>query len=205
MILTTRAVTTEYLVAELSSSTRITLGESAYGGCGGNDGHDGGGGRFVESGCGGKDGHGGNPVVAFGAADDVCGGGGDAADDVCGGGGDADDDVCGGGRGGGDDGGGGGNGASAARGGLGGGGDGVGGGGGGGGGLGGGGLGGFAGFAAHVAAVSVPALHDDVPDTVYPELHVGVHEDPLSRESPHGDITPFAIVPVEHFRVFVGE
>jgi|TARA_B110000238_G_C15879923_1_gene333012 hypothetical protein len=28
-------------------------------------------------------------------------------------------------------------------------------------------------FAEHVAAVSVPALHDDVPDTVYPELHVG--------------------------------
>ena len=25
----------------------------------------------------------------------------------------------------------------------------------------------------HVAAVSVPALHDDVPDTAYPELHVG--------------------------------
>ncbi len=29
------------------------------------------------------------------------------------------------------------------------------------------------GCAEHVAAVSVPALHDDVPDTVYPELHVG--------------------------------
>ena len=29
------------------------------------------------------------------------------------------------------------------------------------------------GFAEHVAAVSVPALQDDIPDTVYPELHVG--------------------------------
>ena len=27
--------------------------------------------------------------------------------------------------------------------------------------------------AVHVAAVSVPRLHEDVPDTVYPELHVG--------------------------------
>ena len=35
--------------------------------------------------------------MAFGADDDVCGGGGDADDDVFGGGGDADDDVCGGG------------------------------------------------------------------------------------------------------------
>ena len=37
-------------------------------------------------------------------------------------------------------------------------------------------------LAAHVAAVSVPALQDDVPDTVYPELHVGWHVDPLARE-----------------------
>ena len=60
-------------------------------------------------------------------------------------------------------------------------------------------------FGEHVAAVKVPALHELVPDTVYPELHVGVHEDPLSREFPHGDITPFAIVPVEHLRVLDGE
>jgi hypothetical protein len=38
------------------------------------------------------------------------------------------------------------------------------------------------GFAAHVAVVSVPALQDDVPDTVYPELHVGWQVDPLARE-----------------------
>ena len=38
------------------------------------------------------------------------------------------------------------------------------------------------GFAAHVAAVRVPALHELVPDTVYPELHVGWHVDPLARE-----------------------
>ena len=29
------------------------------------------------------------------------------------------------------------------------------------------------GFGSHVAAVSVPKLHDDVPDTVYPVSHVG--------------------------------
>ena len=28
-------------------------------------------------------------------------------------------------------------------------------------------------LASHVAAVSVPRLHEDVPDTVYPELHAG--------------------------------
>lgn len=42
--------------------------ESGYGGCGGNDGHDGGG-RIVDSGCGGNDGHVGLPVVAFGGGD----------------------------------------------------------------------------------------------------------------------------------------
>ena len=35
------------------------------------------------------------------------------------------------------------------------------------------------GFAEHVAAVNVPKEQDDVPDTVYPELHVGWHVDPL--------------------------
>jgi hypothetical protein len=46
-------------------------------------------------------------------------------------------------------------------------------------------------FAEHVAAVSVPALHDDVPDTVYPELHVGWHVDPLVRELGHSPRFPF--------------
>ena len=35
---------------------------------------------------------------------------------------------------------------------------------------------------AHVAAVRVPAVHELVPETVYPELHVGWHVDPLARE-----------------------
>jgi hypothetical protein len=34
----------------------------------------------------------------------------------------------------------------------------------------------------HVAAVSVPALHEDVPDIVYPEVHDGWHVDPLANE-----------------------
>ena len=38
------------------------------------------------------------------------------------------------------------------------------------------------GFAEQVAAVSVPTLQDDVPDTVYPELHVGWHVAPLASE-----------------------
>ena len=37
-------------------------------------------------------------------------------------------------------------------------------------------------FAEHVAAVNVPALHEDIPDTVYPKLHVGWHVDPLAIE-----------------------
>ena len=48
------------------------------------------------------------------------------------------------------------------------------------------------GFAAHVAAVSVPALQDDVPDTVYPELHVGWHVEPLARELVQSPTPPFA-------------
>ena len=47
------------------------------------------------------------------------------------------------------------------------------------------------GFAEHVAAVRVPALHDDVPDTVYPELHVGWHVDPLARELVQSPAPPF--------------
>ena len=47
------------------------------------------------------------------------------------------------------------------------------------------------GFAEHVAAVSVPALQDDVPETVYPELHVGWHVDPLARELVQSPAPPF--------------
>ena len=47
------------------------------------------------------------------------------------------------------------------------------------------------GFAEHVAAVSVPALQDDVPDTVYPELHVGWHVEPLASELVQSPTPPF--------------
>ena len=47
------------------------------------------------------------------------------------------------------------------------------------------------GFAEHVAAVSVPASHEDVPDTVYPESHVGWHVDPLASESVQLPTPPF--------------
>ena len=43
----------------------------------------------------------------------------------------------------------------------------------------------------HVAAVSVPRLHEDVPDTVYPELHVGWHVEPLARELVQSPTPPF--------------
>mmetsp|Transcript_7092 Transcript_7092/g.31080 ORF Transcript_7092/g.31080 Transcript_7092/m.31080 type:complete len:124 (-) Transcript_7092:101-472(-) len=46
-------------------------------------------------------------------------------------------------------------------------------------------------FAEHVAAVRVPALQDDVPDTVYPELHVGWHVDPLASELVQSPTPPF--------------
>jgi len=46
-------------------------------------------------------------------------------------------------------------------------------------------------FAEHVATVSVPALHEDVPDTVYPGLHVGWHVDPLANELVQSPISPF--------------
>ena len=47
------------------------------------------------------------------------------------------------------------------------------------------------GFAEHVAAVSVPALHEDVPDTVYPALQVGWHVDPLAIELVQSPKAPF--------------
>ena len=47
------------------------------------------------------------------------------------------------------------------------------------------------GFAEHVAAVSVPALHEDVPDTVYPALHVGWHDEPIPRELVQPPTPPF--------------
>tara|TARA_B110000977_G_scaffold157058_1_gene199946 strand:+ start:389 stop:628 length:240 start_codon:yes stop_codon:yes gene_type:complete len=47
------------------------------------------------------------------------------------------------------------------------------------------------GFAEHVAAVTVPALHEDVPDTVYPELHAGWHVDLLPKELVHVPTPPF--------------
>jgi len=47
------------------------------------------------------------------------------------------------------------------------------------------------GFAEHVTAVRVPALQDDVPDTVYPELHVGWHVDPLARVFVQSPAPPF--------------
>jgi hypothetical protein len=34
-------------------------------------------------------------------------------------------------------------------------------------------------------------LHEDVPDTVYPELHVGWHVDPLARELVQSPAPPF--------------
>ena len=47
------------------------------------------------------------------------------------------------------------------------------------------------GFAEQVAEVRVPALQDDVPDTVYPELHVGWHVEPLARELVQPPAPPF--------------
>ena len=44
---------------------------------------------------------------------------------------------------------------------------------------------------AQVAAVSVPALHELVPDTVYPALHVGWHVEPLARELVQSPTPPF--------------
>ncbi len=49
------------------------------------------------------------------------------------------------------------------------------------------------GLALHTAVlvVSMPAVHILVPDTVYPLLHVGVHELPLARLDVHGPASPF--------------
>ena len=46
-------------------------------------------------------------------------------------------------------------------------------------------------FAEHVAAVNVPKEHELVPDTVYPELHVGWHVDPLVNELVQSPAPPF--------------
>ena len=47
------------------------------------------------------------------------------------------------------------------------------------------------GFGEHVAAVKVPALHELVPDTVYPELHVGWHVDPCRSADEQSPTPPF--------------
>ena len=44
---------------------------------------------------------------------------------------------------------------------------------------------------AQVAAVSVPRVHELVPDTVYPESHVGWHVEPLARELVQLPAPPF--------------
>ena len=46
-------------------------------------------------------------------------------------------------------------------------------------------------FAEHVAAVNVPKEHELDPDTVYPELHVGWHVEPLARELVQSPTLPF--------------
>ena len=51
------------------------------------------------------------------------------------------------------------------------------------------------GSAEHVAAVRVPAVHELVPETMYPELHVGWHVDPLARELVQSPATPLAMAP----------
>ena len=43
----------------------------------------------------------------------------------------------------------------------------------------------------HVAAVRVPAVQELVPETVYPESHVGWHVDPLAREPVQSPTAPF--------------
>ena len=43
----------------------------------------------------------------------------------------------------------------------------------------------------HVAAVSVPAVHELVPDTVYPSSHVGWHVDPNASELVQSPTPPF--------------
>ena len=43
----------------------------------------------------------------------------------------------------------------------------------------------------HVAAVSVPRVHEDEPDTAYPESHVGWHVVPLASEQVQSPAPPF--------------
>ena len=45
--------------------------------------------------------------------------------------------------------------------------------------------------AAQVAAVRIPALHEVVPDTVYPVSHVGWHVDPDANELVQSPTPPF--------------
>ena len=47
------------------------------------------------------------------------------------------------------------------------------------------------GAATHVAAVSVPALHDESPLAAYPSSHTGWHVDPLRRELGQLPTPPF--------------
>eukprot|EP01048_Picozoa_sp_COSAG05_P027164 COSAG05_NODE_7786_length_770_cov_1.035768_2_plen_85_part_01 len=42
-----------------------------------------------------------------------------------------------------------------------------------------------------MAAVNVPAKHDDVPDTVYPDSHTGWHVLPDASELPQSPTAPF--------------
>ena len=51
-------------------------------------------------------------------------------------------------------------------------------------------------FALHVAGVNAPARHDEVPDTVYPELHDGVHVAPDARVVVQFPLVPCAMVTV---------
>ena len=48
------------------------------------------------------------------------------------------------------------------------------------------------GLALHVAAASVPVVQLDVPETVYPALHVGRHEAPDTRLDGQLPFAPFA-------------
>ena len=51
--------------------------------------------------------------------------------------------------------------------------------------------GGELGESVHVAAVRVPAVQELIPETVYPELHVGWQVDPLGRVSVQLPTPPF--------------
>ena len=54
-------------------------------------------------------------------------------------------------------------------------------------------------FAEHVAAVNVPKEQELVPDTVYPELHVGWHVEPLASELVQSPAPPFdGVVDASH-------